>query len=55
MSGHPGAHGRVFLAGDAAHAHSPMGDRGMTADRLLRYVVDTGWFFDTELLVLAER
>ena len=25
------------------------------ADRLLPHVQDTGWFFDTELLVLAER
>ena len=29
--------------------------RGEVADRLLPLVEDTGWFFDTELLVLAER
>jgi putative flippase GtrA len=29
--------------------------RADVAQRLLPYVVDTGWFFDTELLVLAER
>ncbi len=29
--------------------------RGDVADRLLPLVEDTGWFFDTELLVLAER
>lgn len=29
--------------------------RGDVADRLLPLVQDTGWFFDTELLVLAER
>lgn len=29
--------------------------RADVADRLLPHVVDTGWFFDTELLVLAER
>src|SRR6185436_2801630 len=29
--------------------------RADLAERLLPYVADTGWFFDTELLVLAER
>jgi putative flippase GtrA len=29
--------------------------RADVAQRLLPYVTDTGWFFDTELLVLAER
>jgi putative flippase GtrA len=29
--------------------------RADVAQRLLPYVADTGWFFDTELLVLAER
>jgi putative flippase GtrA len=29
--------------------------RSEVAQRLLPYVEDTGWFFDTELLVLAER
>ncbi|MDQ1747386.1 MAG: hypothetical protein QOD07_1649 [Frankiaceae bacterium] len=29
--------------------------RGDVARQLLPYVVDDGWFFDTELLVLAER
>src|SRR5204862_402689 len=29
--------------------------RGDVAQRLLPLVEDTGWFFDTELLVLAER
>ena len=29
--------------------------RADVAERLLPYVADTGWFFDTELLVLAER
>ncbi|MGY5131425.1 glycosyltransferase [Streptomyces nigrescens] len=29
--------------------------RGEVAERLLPMVEDTGWFFDTELLVLAER
>src|SRR6476660_9346589 len=29
--------------------------RGDVAERLLPHVADTGWFFDTELLVLAER
>jgi putative flippase GtrA len=29
--------------------------RAEVADLLLPHVVDTGWFFDTELLVLAER
>src|ERR1700754_2584315 len=29
--------------------------RADVADRLLPHVTDTGWFFDTELLVLAER
>lgn len=29
--------------------------RGDIAARLLPHVVDTGWFFDTELLILAER
>ncbi|GAB7068998.1 bifunctional glycosyltransferase family 2/GtrA family protein [Mycobacterium hodleri] len=29
--------------------------RADVAHRLLPYVADTGWFFDTELLVLAER
>ncbi len=29
--------------------------RADVAHRLLPYVTDTGWFFDTELLVLAER
>jgi putative flippase GtrA len=29
--------------------------RGEVAQRLLPHVDDTGWFFDTELLVLAER
>ncbi len=29
--------------------------RADVADRLLPHVADTGWFFDTELLVLAER
>nr|WP_245555798.1 bifunctional glycosyltransferase family 2/GtrA family protein [Gordonia soli] len=29
--------------------------RTVVAQRLLPYVEDTGWFFDTELLVLAER
>nr|WP_090344590.1 glycosyltransferase [Mycolicibacterium malmesburyense] len=29
--------------------------RGDIAARLLPHVVDTGWFFDTELLIIAER
>lgn len=29
--------------------------RADVANRLLPHVIDTGWFFDTELLVLAER
>src|SRR6202008_5201394 len=29
--------------------------RADVAERLLPHVADTGWFFDTELLVLAER
>ena len=29
--------------------------RADVAERLLPHVIDTGWFFDTELLVLAER
>src|SRR3954467_15090308 len=29
--------------------------RADVAERLLPYVADTGWFFDTELLVIAER
>ncbi len=29
--------------------------RGDVADRLLPLVEDTGWFFDTELLILAQR
>ena len=35
--------------------HLPQKGRGDAAEQLLPLVEDTGWFFDTELLVLAER
>jgi 2-polyprenyl-6-methoxyphenol hydroxylase-like FAD-dependent oxidoreductase len=34
-------HGRVFLAGDAAHIHSPMGGRGMNTG--IQDAVNLGW------------
>ncbi|WOC12790.1 bifunctional glycosyltransferase family 2/GtrA family protein [Gordonia sp. MP11Mi] len=50
-----------LLLRTAMHAHfsdAQCGFKAMRTDiarRLLPYVEDTGWFFDTELLVLAER
>jgi hypothetical protein len=34
---------------------APQGNSRRTARRLLPGVVDNGWFFDTELLILAQR
>ncbi|MET0705089.1 MAG: FAD-dependent monooxygenase [Mycobacterium sp.] len=40
-------HGRVFLAGDAAHVHSPMGGQGMNTG--IQDAVNLGWKLDLAL------